>query len=180
MRTQSNSEMQDQKNNLAALDTRVTNAITGGDIAAPFTYDVKNSSYSDTVTYSNGFNNFTVNQIKVGGCNANQPAPNIGTRTYSTVFSIKANYNLKANISVTTDYGSGTTGYVLIMVLDATSGATLYQRQVDLGSAINESISLSAFKGKNVRVVLKTVKAGSPQESFVVNCNINSLVITNQ
>lgn len=171
----------------------MTNAITGGDIATPFTYDVKNSAYTDNLNnagmYDAQWSSLTINQIKVGG---GGPAdyheviegkvkvfPIIDTRIYSTVFDIKANYELRANISVTTDYGTST-GYVLIMLLDAVLGATLYQRQVDLGTAINESIPLSAFKGKKVRVSLKTVKADSHQTSYVINCNINSLVISNK
>ncbi len=140
---QLNSEIQDLTNGLSALDTRLTNAITGGDIAAPFTYDVKNSAYTDNLNnagmYDAQWSSLTINQIKVGG---GGPAdyheviegkvkvfPIIDTRIYSTVFDIKANYELRANISVTTDYGTST-GYVLIMLLDAVSGATLYQRQV--------------------------------------------------
>ncbi len=181
------------RNDLSALDTRVTNAITGGNLAAPFEYDVKNSSYTDdlnNVGYEDyGYSSLTINQMKVGG-GAYETSPGvpegkikvfpiIGTRIYSAVFDIKANYELRANISVTTDYGEST-GYVLIMLLDAASGATLYQRQVDLGSAINESIPLSAFNGKKARVSLKTVKVTSRQTSFVVNCNINSLIISNK
>ena len=117
--------------------------------------------------------------MKVGGGDSSHPFPIIGCRTYAKVFDIKANYTLKANLSVTTDYGTST-GYVLIMLLDATSGDTLYQRQVNLGSVINESIPLSSFNGKKVKVALKTVKASSNQTSFVINCNISSLIITNK
>lgn len=175
------------QNDLSALDTRVTNAITGGDLAAPFEYDVKNSAYDDTVDninywdYSNKSLYFTTNRVKVCGrfTNRTPSYPVTGTRTYSKVFDIKANYNLKANLSVTTDYGNPT-GYVLIMLLDAISGTTLHQRQIDLGSALNESIPLSSFNGEQVKVVLKTVKTGSPQDSYTINCNINSIIITNK
>lgn len=187
------SEFQDQRNTLAALDTRVTNAITGGNLAAPFTYDVKNSSYTDNLNnagmYDAQWSSLTTNQIKVGGGDEDPNYqgvikgevhlfPIVCTRTYYTLFDIKANYKLKVNLSTTTDYGSST-GYTLIMLLDS-GGTILYQRQVDLGAAINEEVSLSSFNGKKVRVALKVVKSNSRQTSYVINCNIGSLVITNK
>ena len=170
-------------NKINAVDTKVDNAISGGSLIAPFTFDVKNSAYTDTLNnsglVSSQWNSLTVNLMKVGGGgDVNCPFPVICTRTYSMVFDLKSNYKLKVDLSTTTDYGTST-GYTLILLLD-TAGSILYQRQVDLGTSINEAIPLSSFSGNKVRVAFSVAKTGSRQTSFVINANIGSIIITNE
>lgn len=145
LRAQLYSDIEKVCNRLSALDTRVTNAITGGFLAAPYSYNVLNYPYSEGGI--DGQNNAM--QIKATSATSAQiyGAAGGGTtvsywRQWSNSFKITG----RPTVSWNTSYASN--GNLLsstLQVLEASTGAILLQ------TSNNASLDLSSLQGKNVK-----------------------------
>lgn len=130
--------MQDLKNGLSALDTRVTNAINGGDLAPPFEYNYLISSFTTTSDWGVAVTADTASALTF----YDRGHPSTGTtygmaRTWPVKVDIKRNYKLTVNISAPVN------GPV-IELLNA-SGAVVVAI-----SNLNSTTDLSQFAGQTL------------------------------
>ena len=136
------SEIEGLNNSLLALDTRVTNAITGGSLAAPYSYNVLNYPYSEGGVDGQGYpptiSGSSANSVNVFGA--------VGSGIYQTYYrqwnqSFKiigkptVSWNTSGNRDITTK---------TLQVLDASTGAILLH-------TTGASLDLSSLQGKTVK-----------------------------
>ena len=136
--TQLYSDIQDLTNGLSALDTRVTNAINGGDLAPPFEYNYLISNY---ITNKDG-GIVTTADTASAWTFYDTGHPSTGTkygmaRTWPTQTAIKRNYKLVVNISAPVN------GPV-IELLNASGAAVVTI------SNLNSTTDLSQFAGQTL------------------------------
>ena len=132
------SDIQDLTNGLSALDTRVTNAINGGDLAPPFEYNYLISNY---ITNKDG-GIVTTADTASAWTFYDTGHPSTGTkygmaRTWPTQTAIKRNYKLVVNISAPVN------GPV-IELLNASGAAVVTI------SNLNSTTDLSQFAGQTL------------------------------
>lgn len=152
--------MQDQKNNLAALDARVTNAINGGDLAAPYTYDLKNSGYSDSVIPNTG-----IEYQNVNGIWCTNPNGWSITRSYTKNFKVTENMRILSSL-LNRDASGNTWGNISILLYE---NSTLLQRFSN-----SNIIDISDYKGKTCHIALTYSASGTGVFT------INKLTVTNE
>lgn len=176
------SEIQDLQNGLSALDTRVTNAITGGDLAAPYTLNFLNTPYTDVGANPYGDpdykTNFTTSTPTAWA--ATQPKGSSGYsatvyRNYQTTVKIGKNYKLKYNFSGTYSNAMGE-GLSLLLC----EGSTVLQKIKANGSGNTHTASgeldLSLYVGKTVNIKFMVVT----WTGYGFSAAFNTLSITNK
>lgn len=140
--TQLYSEIEGLNNSLLALDTRVTNAITGGSLAAPYSYNVLNYPYSEGGVDGQGYpptiSGSSATSVSVYGA--------VGSGIYQTYyrqwtsgFKITGKPTVAWNTSGNRDIKTKT-----LQVLDASTGAILLH-------TTGASLDLSSLQGKTVK-----------------------------
>lgn len=136
------SEIEGLNNSLLALDTRVTNAITGGSLAAPYSYNVLNYPYSEGGVDGQGYpptiSGSSATSVSVYGA--------VGSGIYQTYyrqwtsgFKITGKPTVAWNTSGNRDIKTKT-----LQVLDASTGAILLH-------TTGASLDLSSLQGKTVK-----------------------------
>lgn len=181
MLTQLYSDMEMLRNHIAAVDTRVTNAINGGDLAAPFTLNMLNTAYQNSIIADNGttslsslisiYRNTTTILTYKGICTFNYY---MIRRLYNTAVKIVGT-KYKAVIRARY-YNSACDSECALEVLDASTNAVLLMSNAFTNSFSTQTLSLSSLNGKTVkfRIAVKTkynsnYERGFVLESFVVN-----------
>lgn len=171
------------RNDISAVDTRVTNAINGGDLAAPFTLSMLNTAYQNSIVADTGATpgsnlividtNTTTALIYRGNCTWNYY---IISRLYNTAVKIVGT-KYKAVIRARL-YNTACDSECALEVLDASTNAVLLKSNAFTSSFSTQTLSLAAFNGMTVkfRMSVKTngnssYKRGFMLESFVVNNN---------
>lgn len=176
------SDIQDLQNGLAALDTRVTNAITGGDLAAPYTLNFLNTPYTNVGAnpYSDPDYKTIFTTSTPTAWAATQPKGSSGYsatvyRKYQTTVKIGKNYKLKYNFSGTYSDAMGE-GLSLLLC----EGGTVLQKIKASGSGNTHTASgeldLSLYVGKTVNIKFMVVT----WTGYGFSAAFNTLSITNK
>lgn len=136
------SEIEGLNNSLLALDTRVTNAITGGSLAAPYSYNVLNYPYSEGGVDGQGYpptiSGSSANSVNVFGA--------VGSGIYQTYYRLW-NQSFKVIGKPTVSWNTGGNRDITtktLQVLDASTGAILLH-------TTGASLDLSSLQGKTVK-----------------------------
>lgn len=176
-------------NKYSELNTKVDNAISGGDLAAPMTYDFLNYPYQSWVTNPSGHNagSFSVNtssSLSGTGPYHNdsgdyEPFGVNAGRYWTTPVEIKNGYKLKYNFTqnVVSNYGINYAPFSLY--LTTSSGNTVlnpngYLYKGDAGSKV---VDLSHLKGKTVYL---SMVCGIGTRGSSYSFSISQLSIGNQ
>ena len=167
------SEIQDLNNGLNALDTRVTNAITDGDLSAPFEMNFLITPYQNNYTLGDGTVTLDVDTAtklqytayanylsETGGYNAKI------TRAYSTAVKIpdaKCILTFSGACLVRSGYNEHIDNNLKVEVLNS-SGAKLAETSA-INSTANTTVqlSLASLKGQTVKLRVSMISDGYPK-----------------
>lgn len=167
------SDMQDLRNDLSALDTRVTNAITDGDLSAPFEMNFLITPYQNNYTLGDGTVTLDVDTAtklqytayanylsETGGYNAKI------TRAYSTAVKIpdaKCILTFSGACLVRSGYNEHIDNNLKVEVLNS-SGAKLAETSA-INSTANTTVqlSLASLKGQTVKLRVSMISDGYPK-----------------
>ncbi len=163
------------RNDLAALNTRVTNAINGGDLAAPYTLNVLNTPYVDSIVGTSELTktSATITSFVTTGRGAQNAYIQ---RLYSTPIKINGT---KYKITFSGGCYASWPGYdnnnthannFRVCVLDASTNALLLQ-------SAGSPLSLSNLNGKNIKIAFRTDTPTT--ERWNRTMNMNSCIIGN-
>ncbi len=160
------SDIQDLRNGLSTLDTRVTNAITGGSLAPPVSYNVLLSTYTDRLYWSS-------NGVTYSGAPSEATASkyyhsyvrdDMYNRTWDNSYKVPSKAKLISNISMSSNLANKK-----LEVL-STSNAVL------LNANINGTTDLSSLVGQTVKFRVSC----SFEIHQAITVTYNSLTITNR
>ena len=166
------SEIQDLNNGLSALDTRVTNAINGGDLAAPFEMNFLITSYQNSI--ANVENSMTLDantanklQYTAYATYNNETGDYDAkiTRTYSTAVKIPDNkciLTFSGACLVRSGYAEHIDNNLKVEVLNS-AGAKLAETSA-INSTANTTVqlSLASLKGQTVKLRVSMMSDGYP------------------
>lgn len=184
------SEIQDLNNGLAALDTRVTNAINGGDLAAPFEMDflitpysssyVRESSSSKAVLDVNTatklqYTSYAEYLEETGGYNAKI------TRAYSTAVKIPDNkciLTFSGACLVRSGYAEHIDNNLKVEVLNSAGSKLAETSAINSTANTTVQLSLASLKGQTVKLRVSMMSDGYPlrPRGFI----ISKLLISNK
>ena len=156
------------KNDLSALDTRVTNAINGGSLAPPFSYNWINSPYTNLVGSVISLFENTATSLKGGS--RNHPSAggsfNLG-RNWSTGIAVKNGYKFVYDIS---NYSIGNP---VLSLMDESNNVLMNM------SGLSGTIDISALAGKTVHPYINGTY-GYSANAVSKGYTFNNLTITNK
>ena len=168
------SDMQDLRNDLSALDTRVTNAINGGDLSAPFEMDflitpysssyVRESSSSKAVLDVNTatklqYTSYAEYLEETGGYNAKI------TRAYSTAVKIPDNkciLTCSGSCLVRSGYGEHIDNNLKVEVLNSAGSKLMETSAINSTANTTVQLSLASLKGQTVKLRVSMISNGYP------------------
>lgn len=178
MLTQLYSDIQMLRNDLSALDTRVTNAITGGDLVPPYTLDLSVLSYKDEIHGQNS----SVTQSRMAVAADSQNGTGYVIRRFSTTFTVPKKGKIKINLS-RYNKDSYTTGIPITVHVYALDPSSSHESNNLLSKSIKidgeDSLDLSSLAGRNIKVTLGMTRSGGTIYN-TCGITINSLIVTNQ
>lgn len=142
--------IQENTNHISALDTRVTNAINGGSLVAPFSENLLLYPYTNIVTHSGG-------DVTIANNGTNGFSYNFNNGTYSRTNTIGRKWNKgvrvdtksKLNFSFTLTGTNASDATPLIQVVNS-GGSVLLQQ-----SSYSGTISLSSLNGQTVFIQIQ-------------------------
>lgn len=156
------------KNDLSDLDTRVTNAINGGSLAPPFSYNWINSPYTNLVGSVISLFENTATSLKGGS--RNHPSAggsfNLG-RNWSTGIAVKNGYKFVYDIS---NYSIGNP---VLSLMDESNNVLMNM------SGLSGTIDISALAGKTVHPYINGTY-GYSANAVSKGYTFNNLTITNK
>ena len=166
------------RNDLSALDTRVTNAITGGDLVPPYTLDLSVLSYKDEIHGQNS----SVTQSRMAVAADRQNGTGYVIRRFSTTFTVPKKGKIKINLS-RYNKDSYTTGIPITVHVYALDPSSSHESNNLLSKSIKidgeDSLDLSSLAGRNIKVTLGMTRSGGTIYN-TCGITINSLIVTNQ
>ena len=172
------SDIQMLRNDLSALDTRVTNAITGGDLVPPYTLDLSVLSYKDEIHGQNS----SVTQSRMAVAADSQNGTGYVIRRFSTTFTVPKKGKIKINLS-RYNKDSYTTGIPITVHVYALDPSSSHESNNLLSKSIKidgeDSLDLSSLAGRNIKVTLGMTRSGGTIYN-TCGITINSLIVTNQ
>jgi hypothetical protein len=149
-------------NKYSELNTKVDNAISGGDLAAPMTYDFLNYPYQSWVTNPSGHNAGSINVNTSSAFSGSGPFHNDSNgyrpfgvtagRYWTTPVTIKNRYKLKYNFtqSVSSDYNIGYAPFSLYLTTSSGNTSIDPSGYLYKGDAGSKVVDLSHLNGKTV------------------------------
>lgn len=179
--TQLYSDIQDLQNGLSALDTRVTNAINGGDLAAPFEMNFLITPYSNSIT--NVENSVTLDantanklQYTAYATYNNETGDYDAkvTRTYSTAVKIPDNkciLTFSGSCLVRSGYAEHIDNNLKVEVLNSAGSKLMETSAINSTANTTVQLSLASLKGQTVKLRVSMMSDGYPwrPRGFVIS-----------
>ena len=179
--TQVYSDIQDLQNGLSALDTRVTNAINGGDLAAPFEMNFLITPYSNSIT--NVENSVTLDantanklQYTAYATYNNETGDYDAkvTRTYNTAVKIPDNkciLTFSGSCLVRSGYGEHIDNNLKVEVLNSAGSKLMETSAINSTANTTVQLSLASLKGQTVKLRVSMMSDGYPwrPRGFVIS-----------
>lgn len=187
LRAQLYSDIQNLQNDLSALDTRVTNAINGGDLSAPFEMNFLITPYSNSI--SNVENSATLDantanklQYTAYATYNNETGDYDAkiTRTYSTAVKIpdsKCILTFSGACLVRSGYAEHIDNNLKVEVLNSAGSKLAETSAINSTGNTTVQLSLESLKGQTVKLRVSMMSDGYPwrPRGFV----ISKLMISN-